>query len=119
MLGCAQFCAHPLSKTLALGITLACARALHALEVQPSETGRSAITTRSRRLNSAKNANTCFQGKYLRLSNFVPCAAASPDKISARAATNSPVTFPRISQGAILTRGLFRMRLTLPVSPIV
>src|SRR6266851_8054293 len=39
--------------------------------------------------------------------------------ISARASTHSPSTLPRMSHGAILTRGLFRTRFTFPETPMV
>jgi hypothetical protein len=37
----------------------------------------------------------------------------------ASAATHSPVTFPNLLHGAMLTRGLVRIRLILPESPTV
>src|SRR5216683_1058908 len=81
--------------------------------------GRITKTVRSRRLKEAKNPSNCFHGKYFLLSNCIPRAASSPVTISARASTHSPSTLPRMSHGAILTRGLFRTRFTFPETPMV
>src|SRR6267142_1880555 len=81
--------------------------------------GRIAKTIRSRRRNDAKKSNNCFQGTYFLLSSFIPCSASAPVTISARACTQSPSSLPLAVQGAIRTRGLFRMRFTFPETPIV
>src|SRR5713101_8354251 len=81
--------------------------------------GRITKTVRSRRLKDATNPSNCFHGKYFLLSNCIPRAASSPVTISARASTHSPSTLPRMSHGAILTRGLLRMRFTFPDTPMV
>src|SRR5216683_6815182 len=81
--------------------------------------GRITKTVRSRRLKEAKNPSNCFHGKYFLLSNCIPRAASSPVTILARASTHSPSTLPRMSHGAIFTRGLFRTRFTFPETPIV
>src|ERR1700726_2874576 len=57
--------------------------------------GRIAITTRSRRLKSAKNPRICFNGKYFLLSKRIPRAASSPVTICALASTHSPRILPR------------------------
>src|SRR6266550_7496349 len=81
--------------------------------------GRITKTVRPRRLKDAKNPSNCFHGKYFLLSNCIPRAASSPVTTSARASTHSPSTLPRMSHGAILTRGLLRMRFTFPDTPMV
>src|SRR6267378_3175674 len=81
--------------------------------------GRIAKTVLSRRRNIAKKSSICFHGKYFLLSNRIPRAASSPVRIATRASTHSPSTLPRMSHGAILTRGLLRMRFTFPETPIV
>src|SRR6267378_2621040 len=84
-----------------------------------SHAGRIAKTIRSRRRNDAKKSSSCFHGTYFLLSSFIPCSASAPVSISARASTQSPSRLPLAVQGAIRTRGLFRMRFTFPETPIV
>src|SRR5258707_2660821 len=81
--------------------------------------GRIAKTVLSRRRNIAKKSSICFHGKYFLLSNRIPRAASSLVTIATRASTHSPSTLPRMSHGAIFTRGLLRMRFTFPETPIV
>src|SRR6267378_1929474 len=81
--------------------------------------GRIAKTVLSRRRNIAKKSSICFHGKYFLLSNRIPRAASSPVRIATRASTHSPSTLPRMSHGAIFTRGLLRIRFTFPETPIV
>src|SRR6266536_4539579 len=81
--------------------------------------GRIAKTVRSRSRNLAKKSSNCFHGTYFRFSSRIPCSAFTPVTISARASTHSPFNPPRMSHGAIRTRGLFRMRFTFPETPIV
>ncbi len=78
-----------------------------------------AMITRSRRLKDAKKAIICFSGQYFLFSKRVPRTAWSPATIVARASTQPPSSLPRMSQGATRTLPLLRMRLTLPVSPMV
>src|SRR6267378_6658364 len=84
-----------------------------------SHAGRIAKTIRSRRRNDAKKSSSCFHGTYFLLSSFIPCSASAPVSISARACTQSPSSLPLAVQGAIRTRGIFRMRFTFPETPIV
>src|SRR5258706_1797566 len=81
--------------------------------------GRIAKTVLSRRGNIAKKSSICFHGKYFLLTNRIPRAASSLVTIATRASTHSPSTLPRMSHGAIFTRGLLRMRFTFPETPIV
>src|SRR6266571_2361256 len=81
--------------------------------------GRIAKTVRSRSRNLAKKSSNCFHGTYFWFSSRIPCSASAPVTISARASTHSPFNPPRMSHGAIRTRGLFRMRFTFPETPIV
>src|SRR6202521_2668926 len=100
-------------------ISLSVRRLHHHSRAASFYAGRITKTVRSRRLKDAKNPSNCFHGKYFLLSNCIPRAASSPVTISARASTHSPSTLPRMSHGAILTRGLLRMRFTFPDTPIV
>src|SRR3989442_2390610 len=81
--------------------------------------GRIAKTVRSRFRKLAKKSSNCFHGTYFWFSSPIPCSASSPVTISARASAHSPFNPPRMSHGAIRTRGLFRMRFTFPETPIV
>src|SRR5260370_36552456 len=105
---------RPLAERVGSAPSLAGRFFIHAIY-----TGWSTKTVRPRRLKDAKNPSNCFHGKYFLLSNRVPRTASSPVTISARASIHSPSTLPRMSHGAILTRGLFRARFTFPETPMV
>jgi len=71
------------------------------------------------RRNIAKKIQHLFPREILLVEQSHSRAASSPVRIATRASTHSPSTLPRMSHGAIFTRGLLRMRFTFPETPIV
>src|SRR5580693_7631030 len=73
----------------------------------------------------SRNASALLKGddnranRYFRLTICRAWACSSGGKIRARATRLSPVSFPRMVQGATSTSGLLRIRFTLPILLIV
>ncbi len=69
----------------------------------------------SRKVSVFRQRNGTRASQYFALMSFCACSNSSGFRKRTLAENSGPVTFPRMVEGAILTSGLLRRRLALPV----
>src|SRR5438270_8160605 len=83
---------------------------------QRNYSGRIAITSRFLFMILLKRFPILFSKPYFLVSRRFALSASAPARIRALASSHWPSGLPRMSQGTMRTRELFRMRFTLPAS---